>query len=184
MYEATGQIVKAQAGYAAFCSLELQLFGEINGRPKASQPVRSVVELVRASVRAAPSFHVAMDAVVAGVNGARKVAVGGVVYKPAPLKKATRIVEKLLMDPVQQLLLTAPPPPPPPPPEARCAPPAVIRRRDAKAGTLDASGLLDTVRGMFVCSTMAHAVELLKRLAAHARAGVFELLRSKNRFAR
>jgi hypothetical protein len=161
VYEATGQIVKAQAGYAAFCNLELQLFNEVNQKPKATQPVSSIGRLVRMSARAAPAFHAAMAVVVAEVNGARMVPVGGLVYKPAPLKEATRILEKLSLDPGQA--------------QARVA-------RDV--GALDASGILDAVRGMFVCSTMMHAVELLKRLAAHAKADAFELVRSKNRFAR
>jgi hypothetical protein len=148
--------------YGLFCSMEARLFRDINRRPKPMQPTRSVAALIRASVRTDPSFHAAMAGVVVELNRQRRVLpVGGVVYKPAAIKKAARIVEKLVLDPTQASARTA---------------------RDADL--LDARGVLDTVRGMFVCNTMAHAVELLSLLAERARAGAFEFVRSKNRFAR
>ncbi len=161
MYEATGQIVKAQRGYAAFCELEPKLFTEPNSRPKPIQPVHTIGDLLRLAAREAPFFHAVMLSLEADINRAREVPVGGVAYKPAALKRATRIVEKLSLDMEQ----------------------AAARAARDIAG-LDASGVLDVVRGMFVCSSMQHALQLLTELAVRAKAGAFELVRSKNRFSR
>ena len=44
--------------------------------------------------------------------------------------------------------------------------------------------MLDTVRGMFECATMEHAVEVMRALVALADGGKIALKRSKNRFSR
>ena len=72
-----------------------------------------------------------------------------------------RIIEKLCLDPAQRKVFET-----------------------LLAETLDAKGTLDTVRGMFVCATMGHAVAVLEGLVGLAERGAITLLRSKNRFAR
>ena len=94
------------------------------------------------------------------VDADREVAVGGVEWKPAPLKGTPRIVEKLCLDPTQRAALDA---------------------GDPQA--LDASLVLDVVRGMFVCSSMEHAHAALRALAAAVTRGEIGPARSKNRFA-
>ena len=77
------------------------------------------------------------------------------------LKRTARIVEKLCLDPSQKEALET-----------------------LEAESLDASGMLDTVRGMFECATMEHAVEVMRALVALADEGKIALKRSKNRFSR
>ena len=90
---------------------------------------------------------------------------GGIEWNLAPLKRMMRVVEKLCLaaDERQRSAL------------------------DKCDGTmLDASGMLDTVRGMFICGTMEHAAVLLELLGAEANKEegkrAFTLKRSKNRF--
>ena len=89
-------------------------------------------------------------------------------WQPAPLKKAQRIVEKLSFDPEQRERALA---------------------RPCRAESLDASGMLDTVRGMFVCSSMEHALAVLRLLVERfdhksgSDLGKARLERSKDRFA-
>ena len=71
---------------------------------------------------------------------------GGVQWNPAPLKRTVRVVEKLCLDPAQRSALES-----------------------ADPAQLDASGVLDTVRGMFECSTMGHAVAVLRTLGSEAK---------------
>ena len=73
--------------------------------------------------------------------------IGGVIWKPAPLKKTVRIVEKLALDPLSKDALD-----------------------ECNVEALDASSILDTTRGMFICSSMLHATAVLhefKRLEAN-----------------
>ena len=88
----------------------------------------------------------------------------GVAWQLGPLKKANRIVEKLCLDPAQRDALDS------------CNPAA-----------LDASGVLDTVRGMLTANSMAHAHLALRCLVRRfGRQGTqrsrARLVRSKNRF--
>ena len=90
----------------------------------------------------------------------------GVAWQLGPLKKANRIVEKLCLDPAQRAALDS-----------------------CKPAALDASGVLDTVRGMLTCNTMAHAFQLLRTLTRRfgengENRTDARLVRSKNRFAR
>ena len=79
---------------------------------------------------------------------------GGVVWNPVPIKTVTRMLEKLALDPSQRKALDA---------------------RDPLM--LNASNVLDTVRGRFTCSSMQHALALLKVLQAEAVKGTFKLER-------
>ena len=150
-----------------------RVFGELNARPKPAQPTKSVRELTTLSVKAQPLFNELMAAVGAagnaGVDGqGGQVPPGGVAWQPAPLKKAQRIVEKLSFDPAQRERVLA---------------------RPCRAEALDASGMLDTVRGMFVCNSMEHALAVLRLLVARfdhkngSDKGQARLERSKDRFA-
>ena len=148
-------------------------FGELNARPKPAQPTKSVRELTALSVKAQPLFNELMAAVGAADNAGSdgqggQVPPGGVSWQPAPLKKAQRIGEKLAFDPAQRERVLA---------------------RPCRAETLDASGMLDTVRGMFVCNSMEHALAVLRLLVARfdhssgSDKGQARLERSKDRFA-
>ena len=160
----------SQAGYAAFVQLGERAFGELNARPKPAQPTKSVRELTKLSVKAQPLFNGLMAAVGAAANAGvgGQVPPGGVGWQPAPLKKAQRIVEKLSFDPEQRERVLA---------------------RPCRAESLDASGMLDTVRGMFVCSSMEHALAVLRLLVERfyhksgSDLGKARLERSKDRFA-
>ena len=80
-----------------------------------------------------------------------------------PLKKVSRVVEKLCLDPGQRAALDA------------CDP-----------DQLDASGVLDTVRGMIRCDSMAHAHLVLRRFVERFGKGTDASasgVRSKNRYA-
>ena len=111
VYEAAGNMVKREKGYAAFCSLESHFFDELNKKQKPAQPVSSVYELQTLSIRS----KLEIDALMLGVrdevdhvcSGGRrgndsKLALGGVVWSAAPLKRTVRIVEKLCLDPSQK----------------------------------------------------------------------------------
>ena len=145
-------------------------FGGLNKRPKPAQPTKSVRELTKLSVKAERHFNELMKEVAAagnaGIDG--QVPPGGVSWQPAPLKKAQRIVEKLSFDPAQRERVLA---------------------RPCRAEALDASGMLDTVRGMFVCNSMEHALAVLRLLVARfdhstgSNKGRARLERSKDRFA-
>ena len=160
----------SQRGYADFVQLVETAFGGLNKRPKPAQPTKSIRELTKLSVKAERCFNELMKEVAAagnaGVDG--QVPPGGVSWQPAPLKKAQRIVEKLSFDPAQRERVLA---------------------RPCRAEALDASGMLDTVRGMFVCNSMEHALAVLRLLIArfdHGKGsdkGRARLERSKDRFA-
>ena len=148
-------------------------FGELNARPKPAQPTKSVRELTALSVKAQPLFNELMAAAGAAGNAGAdgqggQVPPGGVAWQPAPLKKAQRIVEKLSFDPAQRERVLALP---------------------YRTEALDASGMLDTVRGMFVCNSMEHALAVLRLLVARfdhstgSNKGRARLERSKDRFA-
>ena len=88
----------------------------------------------------------------------------GVSWELGPLKKVQRVVEKLCLDPTQHAALDASDP-----------------------AALDASGVLDTVRGMLTANSMAHAHLALRCLVRRfGRQGTqrsrARLVRSKNRF--
>ena len=90
---------------------------------------------------------------------------GGVAWQLGPLKKVLRVVEKLCLDPTQRDALNA---------------------LDPMA--LDASGVLDTVRGMLTCNSMAHAHLALRCLMRRvgptgSQRSRAKGVRSKNRFS-
>ena len=93
VYEAAGNMVKRENGYAAFCTLESRFFDELNKKQKPAQPVSSVYKLQTLSIRS----KLEMDALMLGVrdevdqvcSGGRggndsKLALGGVVWSAAP----------------------------------------------------------------------------------------------------
>ena len=127
---------------------EAEAFREVNKRKKPKQPTKSLRELLVLSGRAEPCFDLLMQAVAKEANlGREGVARGGVLWEMAPLKKMPGIVEKICFDPQQCGKVTVP-----------CS----------SEAQLDASGMLDTVRGMFTCSTMAHVDEVLRVAWARA----------------
>ena len=64
VYEAAGNMVKRENGYAAFCTLESCFFDELNKKQKPAQPVSSVYELQTLSIRS----KLEMDALMLGVR--------------------------------------------------------------------------------------------------------------------
>eukprot|EP00750_Incisomonas_marina_P008370 INCI15450.2.p1 GENE.INCI15450.2~~INCI15450.2.p1 ORF type:complete len:919 (-),score=152.61 INCI15450.2:1524-3983(-) len=210
VYEAAGQLVKNQRGYQSFNNLEAALFSsqqaglasyesskwgssatgastltapkacEVNDTP-LRQPVGSIPRLLMLSALSKPWFDRFMNTVVQSVdisglspihsdcpNSAASLwqmpgvlELGGVTWSAAPLKSAVRIVEKLVLSPAQRPTL-----------------------EKGSPNDLDATSILDSVRGMFICSTMRHATAVLSALALEAERGTFRLGRSKNRFAR
>ena len=105
VYSATGLMVKNEKGYAAFCTLEQELFTERNAKPKPTQPVQTVYALQELSIASKPIMDPLMLAVrdivdhlcVAKTELALEV--GGVAWSPAPLKRTIRIVEKICLEP-------------------------------------------------------------------------------------
>jgi hypothetical protein len=105
--------------------------------------VRTIHQLVALSACAKPRFDARMARLAAAVDADPSVPVGGVVWRAAPLKRAGRMLEKLALHPSQRAAL-----------------------EQCSADALDASGVLDAVRGMFLCSTMRHATRVLEELLA------------------
>jgi len=160
-------LVRNEAGYQAFNTLEEAEFRDVKGKPK--QPVTSLSGLVECSVEAMPRFDELMSGVEQEANlgdAELDVSPGGVEWGVGPLKRAGRVVEKLVLDPAGREALDS-----------------------ADPTALDASGICDTVRGMFLCNTMAHAHLVLLCLARrYGSAGseketVCCFKRSKNRYA-
>lgn len=108
-----------------------------------------------------PVFAESMRRVVRAVEASAQTAVpplplGGVVFSLGGIKKCPRIMEKLILDPGN--------------PTAKPA----LDSLDPDG--LDASGVRDIVRGMFICASMRHAVAVLEALRVNAEAGHFELV--------
>ena len=166
VYLATGEgMVRKEAGYREFNELERRELAAANAKPKPSQPTRSISHALRLAVRARPVFEGLMEEVArATAAGGKGFSPEGVQWEPAPLKKVGRCVEKLCLDPAQR---------------------GVLERATHDAEELNAEGILDMVRGMFTCNSMAHAHavlrELVARFGAPDGAGA-RLVRSKNRF--
>ena len=105
VYSATGLMVKNEKGYAAFCTLEQELFTKRNAEPKPTQPVQTVYALQELSIASKPIMDPLMLAVRDRVDGLcvtnkkLALAVGGVAWSPAPLKRTIRIVEKICLEP-------------------------------------------------------------------------------------
>ena len=169
IYLATGDgLVRNEICYSEFNRLENDEFVALNRGPKPSQPVRTVREVLVLSVEAMPVFDALMTSV---ANEARRgdaalgISPGGVSWELGPLKKVQRVIEKLSLDPTQRTALDT-----------------------LDADALDASGVLDTVRGMMTCNSMAHALLVLRCFAKRfGLSGSERVLaygaRSKNRFA-
>ena len=160
VYTATGKMVKHDGHYGKFNQLELDMFKDINGRHKPQQPTRDVVDLLSLSAGTQTIFGHVMCSVQDRVNCGKIVTAGGVRWKPAPLKKLVRILEKLCFLPQSRDALDS-----------------------GQVSVLDAGGMLDIVRGMFLCSTMQHAGEVLNELRRLTECKIIHLERSKNRFA-
>eukprot|EP00750_Incisomonas_marina_P006432 INCI14550.2.p1 GENE.INCI14550.2~~INCI14550.2.p1 ORF type:complete len:1278 (-),score=175.31 INCI14550.2:2597-6430(-) len=209
VYEAAGHLVKSQRGYRAFIALEERIFGRINSCSRGSkpaQPTSDVVQLLHSSSIASVILDQIMQRVEATANKLASALAeqhealhgwvedadifgtlpyGGVQWRVAPLKRVARVVEKLALDRTQRRALET-----------------------ADPSRLDASNILDMARGMFTCATMGHALALLHALKLVADSGGrrgssvarnsdlgegidaalhgwhFEVVRSKNRFAR
>uniref|UniRef100_A0A7S4BPZ1 Uncharacterized protein n=1 Tax=Chrysotila carterae TaxID=13221 RepID=A0A7S4BPZ1_CHRCT len=168
VYTSTGEgLVRKERGYAEFNAVEEQSCRNLTAH-KPAQACTSLSALVENSVRADPVF----DRLMRGVCAAAEMRVdeshaapGGIAWEKGPIKKMGRCVEKLCLDPAQRSALNA-----------------------ADAAALDASSMLDTVRGMFVCNTMTHVYLVLKALVElYGKAGTAlseaRLVRCKNRFA-
>lgn len=160
--------MRNEAGYGDFNRLEVEEFSAANSAPKPLQEVKTVRELLVMSTKGLRIFDELMTAV---TNEARRgdpvrgVSPGGVTWQLGPLKKVQRVVEKLCLDPRQRGAL------------------------DSLAPLqLDASGVLDTVRGMLTCNSMSHAnLALQCFVRRYGRNGTERQrargVRSKNRYA-
>ena len=149
------------------CCAEADEFDEINGAGKPSQPVRLVREVMLLSIEALPFFDAIMNDVADEArlgDATLGVSPGGVTWSLGPLKKVQRVVEKLSLDPCQRAALD-----------------------ELKPDALVASGVLDTVRGMLTCNSMAHAHLVLRclvqRFGKHgSQRERAHSVRSKNRY--
>ena len=105
VYSATGLMVKSEKGYAAFCTLEQELFTVRNAEPKPTQPVNTVYALQELSIASKPIMDPLMLAVrdlvdrLCVTNKKLALEVGGVAWSPAPLKRTIRITEKVALEP-------------------------------------------------------------------------------------
>lgn len=160
VYTATGSVVKEDKCYALFISTEQKIFTDINKKLKPRQPVQNVVELLWITYDTKPMFDAVMHGVQKSINVADNVRTGGVTYHAAPPKKVVRIIEKLCLHPSAHEALES-----------------------GHVDSLDASRILDTTRGMFICSTMSHARQVILTLQEFHCVGMITLERSKNRFA-
>tara|TARA_B110000090_G_C13204789_1_gene378456 strand:- start:125 stop:772 length:648 start_codon:yes stop_codon:yes gene_type:complete len=129
VYSATGLMVKSEKGYAAFCTLEQELFTVRNAEPKPTQPVNAVYDLQELSIVSKPIMDPLMLAIrdivdrVCVTSTELTLEVGGVAWSPAPLKSTIRITEKVALEPSSSEALAT-----------------------EKPDALVAGGMLDTVR--------------------------------------
>ena len=120
-----------------------------------------LVHLISLLCSQQPAFAESMRRVVRAVEASAQTAIpplplGGVVFSLGGIKKCPRIIEKIILDPRN--------------------PTAKPALDSLEPNGLDASGILDIVRGMFICASMRHAVAVIEALRVSAETGHFELV--------
>merc|ERR1719506_1385538 len=161
VYHATGKLVQQDRAFAQFNLVASNVSSaatdnlqssarvpSIGADGKPRQPVKTVVELLHLSCKSKQPFDDAMQRIADKLRD--------VEWCAAPLKKCARVVEKLCLD--------------------RGQPAGALASQDPDR--LDASGMLDTVRGMLLCLHMGGCTECMRLVME-----MFRVLRVKNRFA-